>query len=173
MAAGAAGGPSKGTAVVTTPTDTQVLITREFAASPHAVYRCFTEPELIRRWWGGTMGENVAAEVDLRVGGRWRFTMVAGGHDVNFHGEYREIVPDVRFVTTEVYEGEPGGGAPALCTYTFTDSAGGRRTILHLLTELPSREVRDGMLNSGMEVGVQACYDLLEELAIGLDAADQ
>jgi uncharacterized protein YndB with AHSA1/START domain len=158
---------SRGTAVVTTPSDTQILITREFAASRHAVFRVLTEPELIKRWWSGGFGEVVVAEVDLRVGGGWRYVMVADGNEVGFHGEYREVVPDERIVCTEVYEGAPDG-EPALCTYTLTEHGG--RTTLSLLTEMGSEQDRDALLASGMEAGVQAGYDLLEEIAIALGA---
>src|SRR5438128_11678131 len=110
---------SSGTAVVTLPTDTQILITREFAAPRQLVYKAYTTPELIKRWWSGDRGEVTSAEVDLRVGGRWRYVMTAnGGFEVAFHGEYREIVPDERLVTTEVYEGAPEG--EAVVTHTFS-----------------------------------------------------
>src|SRR5918992_930334 len=96
---------SSGTAVVTPPTDTQILITREFAAPKHLVFRAYTTPELIKRWWSGKRGEVTSAEVDLRVGGKWRFVMVANeGFEVGFHGEYKEIVENERLVSTEVYE---------------------------------------------------------------------
>lgn len=157
---------SSGTAVVTLPSDTQILITREFAAPRRAVFRVLTEPELVKRWWSGGFGEVTVAEIDLRVGGRWRYVMVADGVEVGFHGEYREVVPGERIVCTEVYEGGPESGEPALCTYELTEAGG--RTTLALLTELESKEVRDALLASGMEAGVQAGYDLLEELAIEL-----
>src|SRR5580692_1450350 len=103
---------SSGTAVVTLPTDTQILITREFDAPRHLVYKAWTTPELIARWWGGQRGEVTLVEVDLRVGGRWRYVMTAnGGFEVAFHGEYREIVPDERIVCTEVFEGMPDAAA--------------------------------------------------------------
>lgn len=149
------------------PTDTQILITREFAAPRHLVYRAWTTPELIKRWWSGDRGEVTSAEVDLRVGGMWRYVMVAnGGFEVAFHGEYREVVPNERIVCTEVYEGMPEGeGEPAVCTYTFTESGG--RTTVTLLTELASKEDRD-MVISGMETGMQAGWDHLEQIAISL-----
>ena len=103
---------NSGTAVVTLPTDTQILITREFAAPRHLVYRAWTTPELIKRWWSAKRGEVTAADVDLRVGGRWRWVMVTdGGFEVAFHGEYRDIVENDRIVSTEVYEGMPDGEA--------------------------------------------------------------
>ena len=153
-------------ATVTLPTDEQILITREFAAPRHLVYRAWTTPELIRQWWSGRRGTVTVAEIDLRVGGAWRYAMQAeGGFEVAFHGEFREIVPDERIVCTEVYEAMPDG-EPALITATFTEADG--RTTLDLLTELPSREVRDLVLGSGMEAGVQEQMELLEELARSL-----
>ena len=157
---------SSGTATVTLPTDEQILITREFDAPRHLVYRAYTTPELVRRWWAGRRGEMTVAEVDLRVGGAWRHVMIAsGGFEVAFHGEYREIVPDERIVFTEVFEGMPGS-EPALNTAMFTEAAG--RTSFALLTEVGSREVRDMILATGMEAGMQEGMDLLEEIAVSL-----
>jgi uncharacterized protein YndB with AHSA1/START domain len=156
---------TSGTAVVTLPTDTQILITREFAAPRHLVYRAWTTPELIKRWWAGQRGEVTLAEVDLRVGGRWRFVMVAhGGLEVGFHGEYRELVENERIVCTEVFEDMPD--APALDTITFTERDA--RTTLRILVEHGRREYRDAHINSGMEGGMQEGMDLLEQVAISL-----
>ena len=106
-----------------------------------------------------------SAEVDLRVGGRWRYVMTAnGGFEVAFHGEYREIVPDERLVTTEVYEGAPEG--EAVVTHTFAEKDG--RTTLTILMELPDRESRDAVINSGMEGGMQESMDHLEQVAVSL-----
>src|ERR687896_1677974 len=99
---------TSGTATVTLPADDQILITREFDAPKHLVYKAYTTPELVRRWWTAKRGEMTVAEIDLRVGGTWRFVMVAdGGMEVGFHGEYREIVPNERIVSTEICEGYP------------------------------------------------------------------
>jgi uncharacterized protein YndB with AHSA1/START domain len=156
---------SSGTAVVTLPTDTQILITREFAAARHLVYRAWTTPELIKRWWSANRGEVTLAEVDLRVGGRWRYLMVAdGGFEVGFHGEYREIVPNECLVSTEVFEGMPD--AEALDTITFTEAGG--RTTVNILVQHKNKENRDAHINSGMEVGLQDALDLLEQVAISL-----
>ena len=96
---------SSGTATVTLPTDEQILITREFDAPKHLVYKAWTTPELVERWWSGQRGKMTIAEIDLRVGGTWRYVMEAsGGFEVAFHGEFREIVPNERIVNTEVYE---------------------------------------------------------------------
>jgi uncharacterized protein YndB with AHSA1/START domain len=98
----------------------------------------------------------------------WHYVMNAEGHEVAFHGEYREIVPDERIVTTEVYEGVPDdGGDPTLNLITFADLGG--RTKLELLVKTPTKDVRDAIVDSGMEVGMQEeQMDLLEQLAISL-----
>ena len=162
---------SSGTAKVTLPTDEQILITREFDAPKHLVYKAWTTPELVKRWWSGHRGEMKIAEIDLRVGGAWRYVMVAeGGFEVAFHGEYREIVPDERIVTTEVYEmpgaeALPDAQAP-LNTVVFTEVDG--RTTLTLLVQTTSGELRDQIMDSGMEVGMQEQMDVLEQVAISL-----
>lgn len=155
-------------ATVTLPSDLEILITREFDAPRHLVYRAWTTPELVRRWWSGHRGRVTSAEIDLRVGGRWRYVMVAnGGFEVAFHGEYREIVPDERLVSTEVYE-LPGASDEdgVLNVVTFAEADG--RTTLTLLVQAPSRQVRDAIVDSGMEAGMQEQMELLEELASSL-----
>ncbi len=152
-------------AVVTLPEDTQILITREFDAPARLVYRAWTTPELVRRWWSGDRGEMTSAEIDLRVGGTWRFVMKANaGFEVAFHGEYREIVPAERIVSTEVFEGMPD--AEALDTITFTEADG--RTTMSILVQHSSQEHRDAHINSGMEDGMQEALDRLEEVARSL-----
>jgi uncharacterized protein YndB with AHSA1/START domain len=152
-------------AVVTLPASNQIMITRQFDAPRHLVYRAWTTPELIRRWWGGDRGEVTSAEVDLRPGGTWRYVMTAnGGFEVAFHGEYREIVPDERIVSTEVFEGAPD--AAAVSTATFAEQAG--QTTLTILVEHTSQEHRDLHLNSGMEEGMNESLDHLEEVAVSL-----
>jgi uncharacterized protein YndB with AHSA1/START domain len=159
---------SSGTAVLTLPTDTQILITREFAAPKHLVYKAYTTPELIRRWWTAKRGAMTVCDVDLRVGGKWRWVMVTEeGFEVAFHGEYRELVPNERIVHTEVYEGVPSDDDEGvLNTVTFTEADG--RTTVTMLTEAHSREVRDTIIESGMEEGLQDALDLLEEVAVSL-----
>ncbi|MEX1142792.1 MAG: SRPBCC family protein [Thermoleophilaceae bacterium] len=156
---------SSGPARVTLPTDEQILIVRELDAPADLVYRAWTTPELIERWWHAKRGRITSVEVDLRVGGRWRYAMVAdGGMDVAFHGEYREIVPGERIVSTEVYEAVPD--VEAVNTVTFEDVDG--RTRVTILVEHPSRESRDMHVESGMEDGLQDAMDLLEEVAASL-----
>jgi uncharacterized protein YndB with AHSA1/START domain len=156
---------SSQTATVTLPTDRQILITREFHAPRHLVYRAWTTPELVKQWWSAKRGEVTIAEIDLRVGGTWRYVMIAeGGFEVGFHGEYREIVPNERIVSTEVFEGMPD--AEALDTMTLTEKDG--RTTLTILVEHTTQEDRDTHINSGMEDGMQDAMDLLEQVAVSL-----
>jgi uncharacterized protein YndB with AHSA1/START domain len=155
-------------ATVTLPTDTELLITREFDAPKHLVYKAWTTPELVKRWWAGRRGRVTSAEIDLRVGGMWRYVMIATrGYEVAFHGEYREIVPNERIVTTEVYESpEVADLEPPLNIVTFTEVDG--RTTLELLTQCSSKELRDMIVDSGMEAGMQEQMDELERVAASL-----
>jgi uncharacterized protein YndB with AHSA1/START domain len=161
---------SSGTATVELPTDDQILITREFAAPKQLVYEAFTTPEHVKRWWSANRGEVTVAEIDLRVGGTWRYAMVLDcgspedGLEVAFHGEYREIVPNERIVSTEVFEGMPD--AEAVNTMTLTEEDG--RTTLTILVQHESKEHRDVHIESGMEAGMQDAFDLLEQVAISL-----
>jgi uncharacterized protein YndB with AHSA1/START domain len=163
---------SSGTATVTLPTDEQILVTREFAAPKHLVWRAWTTPELVKRWWNAKRGEVTLAEIDLRVGGKWRYVMIAdGGFEVGFHGEYLELVPNERIVSTEVYEGLPDGvseeDGTTVNTATFAEADG--RTTLTLLIQATSKVSRDAIIDSGMEAGLQDALDLLEGVAISLD----
>ena len=156
---------SSGTAKVELPADDQILITREFDAPRHLVFRAWTEPDLIRRWWHANRGEIKSVDVDFRVGGTWRYVMVAHGDiEVAFHGEYLEIVPDERLVSTELFEGMPD--ARAIDTVEFTEVDG--RTLVTNLVQLQKKEHRDAYIESGMEDGLQDALDLLEQAAISL-----
>jgi uncharacterized protein YndB with AHSA1/START domain len=154
------------TASITTPSPTQILITREFAAPKSAVWTIWTTAEYVRRWWDGGQGETTAVELDFRVGGAWRFAIdCGGGQEVAFHGEYLEISPDDRIVWTEAFEGAPDS-VPTTCTLTLTEHDGG--TLLELLTDCVDEALRDTIMQSGMEVGAQQQMITIEELAQAL-----
>ncbi len=158
-------GISSQTASVTLPTDEQILITREFSAPKHLVYQAYTVPELVKRWWHAGRGKMTVAEIDLRVGGAWRYVMVTDrGLEVGFHGEYREIVPTQQLIFTEVFDAMPDG--EALNTVTFTETNG--LTTVTMLVQHVNRAERDAHINSGMESGAQASLDLLEQVAVSL-----
>jgi uncharacterized protein YndB with AHSA1/START domain len=155
---------------VTLPAENQILIERRFDAPAELVYKAYTTPELVKRWWHANRGEVRIVEIDLRVGGEWRHVMMADdGTEVGFHGEYREIVPNERLVSTEVWEGEMDTvypTDPTVNTATFSEVDG--RTTLTILVEAPSKEIRDAIIESGMEDGLQDALDLLEEVAVTL-----
>jgi uncharacterized protein YndB with AHSA1/START domain len=152
-------------ATVTLPADDQILITREFDAPRHLVYQAWTTPELVKRWFGGNHGEVTSTEIDLRVGGTWRYVMGGGDEpEFGFHGEYRELVPNERIVSTEVYEGAPE--AEAVNTLTLTEHDG--RTTMTVLIQHQSQANRDGHINAGMETGMNAALDKLEAVARSL-----
>jgi uncharacterized protein YndB with AHSA1/START domain len=157
---------SNRSATVELPADDQILITREFDAPKELVYRAFTTPELVQRWWTARRGRMTVAEIDLRVGGRWRYVMITdeGGMEVGFHGEYREIVPNERVVSTEVYEGIPDAEEHASVN-TMTLSEANGRTTMQILVQAASKEARDAQIDSGMEAGLQDALDLLEAVA--------
>jgi uncharacterized protein YndB with AHSA1/START domain len=162
-----------GTMDVTFPSDTEILITRTLQAPPHLVYRAWTTPELVKRWWPGRRGEMTVADMDFRVGGAWRYVMVSNGEfEVAFHGIYREIVPAERIVHTEIME--LPGTAPdseegaVLNTVTFEPADDGGATIVRIRTDAGTREVRDMIAQSGMEGGVREQFEIIEELAASL-----
>ena len=162
---------SSNKARVTLPTDEQILIEREFEAPRHLLYKAYTTPDLVKQWWHANRGEVMQVEIDLRVGGKWRYVMTAcGGPEVGFHGVYREIVPNERIVSTEMFEGVPEGvseeDATTLNTATFTETDG--RTKLTILVEAKNKLARDAIIQSGMEDGLQDALVLLEQIAASL-----
>lgn len=157
---------SRNKAVVTLPSDDQILIMREFNAPRRLVWKAWTTPELIKCWWSGQRGETTLAEVDLRVGGTWRYVMLAHGtFEVAFHGEFSEILAGERLVSSQVYEALPDVSAETTATFADTPAGG---TLLTMLIQHTSMEHRDGHLASGMEGGMQESMDLLEATSLRL-----
>ena len=157
-------GNRHGSAAITTPSDTEILITRVFDAPAALIYKAMTTPELVQRWYGFETSEWLVCEIDLRVGGQWRFVNRWGDMEVGFHGEYRELVEGKRVVQTEIYEGAPDlyPTNPAINATTLEESDG--VTTMTLLITVPSQELRDMILASGMESGLQISYNRLEDL---------
>lgn len=160
---------SSGTISVTLPGDHEILITRTLNASRHLVYRAWTTPALVKKWWPGRRGEMTVVDMDFRVGGAWRYVMLAhGDFELAFHGTYREIVPNERIVYTEVMEtpeaATDSDEGAVVNTVTFEDADGGA-TLVSIRTDVGSREVRDVIAQSGMEGGVREQFEIIEELA--------
>ena len=156
----------KGSAVLTLPTDTQIHVTRAFDASAASLFKAHTTPELVMQWWGYAEDEWLVCDIDLRVGGKWRWVTRHNGEiDVAFHGEYIEINEPNRLVYTEVYEGAPVDDPDAVATIntvTFDEVDG--VTTLTSITECPDKFIRDSIIESGMEGGMQVTYDRMDAL---------
>jgi uncharacterized protein YndB with AHSA1/START domain len=153
-----------GTLEVTTPNDRTIALTRAFDAPRTLVFEAYTKPALLKRWFGPPGWTLVVCEIDLRVGGRWRFEMEkVNGAKMGFGGVYQEIVRPDRIVSSEEFDDAWYKG-DATSTVTFVERSG--KTTLTMSVVYESKEVRDGVLKSGMETGVAASYDrLAQELA--------
>lgn len=160
-----------GSAVVTLPNDTDIVITRSFDAPAALVFEAYTTPELVKRWWGFETSQWLVCDIDLRVGGQWRYVIrdetPDGEFEVAFHGEFREIDPPTRLVSTEVFEGMPD--AAALDTVAFNEARG--VTTMTMTVTHSCKEHRDGHVASGMEGGMQVSMNRLEDVAAELASA--
>lgn len=153
-----------GTVKVTTPTDTEIVLTREFDAPRQLIFDAWTRPELLERWYGARGWDLVVCQVDLRVGGSWRFVWRGpDGTDMGARGIYREIVPPDRLTYTESFDDHwyPG---ESLVSHVLGEHDG--RTTLTSTLRYASREVRDLVIESPMERGVAEGYDRLDELLV-------
>src|SRR5207253_10891984 len=155
-----------GTLKVTTPTDREIVLTRVFDAPRRLVWDAFTKPELLQRWFGPRGWSLVVGEVDLRVGGGFRFVLRGpDGQDMGMRGVYREIAPPDRSVHVESFDDYPG---EAQVTAVFAEAGG--KTTLTATVLYPSKEVRDAVIQSGMEHGAAESYDKLAELLTSAQA---
>lgn len=149
-----------GTLKVTTPTDREVMMTRVFDAPRRLVYEAFTKPELLKRWFGPRGWSLVVCESDLRVGGAWRFVLRGpDGQEMGMRGVYKELSPPDRSVHTESFDGYPG---ESVVTMDLAEHDG--KTTFTATVLYPSKEVRDAVVQSGMEHGAAESYDRLAEL---------
>ena len=155
--------------VVTTPSEVEIRMTRLFDAPRQLVFEAMTKPEHVKQWWG-RLGDGYSVpvcEIDLRVGGAWRFVNRHPEGEAVFYGEYREITPPSRLVFTEIFEPYPD--SVSVVTTEFTTE--GSKTRMTATVRYPSLEVRDMVLRSGMATGAGVSYDRLEELVAKLQRA--
>lgn len=146
---------------ITLPTDRDIEMTREFNAPRHLVFKAFTDPKLIPRWWGLRSHTTTVEKMDMRPGGAWRYVCTdEEGNTFAFSGIYKEVVPPERLVYTFVFE--PMGGQGMTEAVTFHEKNG--RTIVTTVSTYLTREDRDGMIASGMERGANESYERLDEL---------
>ena len=153
--------PRNNASTVTLPSDRETVMERIFDAPRELVFKAFTEPALIPKWWGQRNTTTTVDKMEVKPGGLWRFVQRdADGNEYGFNGQYREIVPPERLAYTFEFEGMPGH--MLLETVTFEEQAG--KTKVQVLSLFDSVADRDGMLQSGMETGANESYDRLAEL---------
>lgn len=156
---------------VTTPSDTEILITRVFNAPRPLVFQSLTDNEFLKRWLlgppGWTMTESVS---DLRVGGKFRHEWKhEAGQEMAMVGVYREVTPPVRIVRTECFEfGCASQAGEQVAVLELSDQ--GERTLLTLTVQYPSKEARDATIASGMERGISAGYERVDAILESLVA---
>lgn len=154
-----------GSAEVTLPSDREILIERKFDATAELVFEVWTTPEHVRNWWGWETDPMSVCEIDLRVGGKWRFVAVNEDYgEVDFYGEYLEIDRPRRLVSTEVFAPYPD--SPAVNTLTLQENDG--VTTMTILVEYPTKEARDATIASGMESGLQHSLDRADRVLSAL-----
>ena len=151
-------------AATTTPTARSIHVERIFDASRERVWRAMTEPALLAQWWG--RGNKLDIEtLELKRGGHWRFVEHAGGQAHGFEGRYREVTPPERMVMTFEWDGMPGH--PLVNTITLEDLGDGR-TKMFSDSLFMTDEERDGMMQSGMEDGMNLSYEALDRVLAAL-----
>lgn len=154
------------TFTVTPTSDREIHFSRLFDAPPAIVFEAMTRPEHVRRWWG-CLGEGYSVpvcDIDLRVGGAWRFVNRHPHGEAAFHGEYLEIAPPSRLVFTEMFEEFPD--SVSVVTTDLVNEAG--KTRMSATARYESQAVRDMVLKTGMEKGAALSYDRLEDLVATL-----
>jgi uncharacterized protein YndB with AHSA1/START domain len=153
---------------ITTPNDREIQMTREFDAPRELVFKAYTTPDLLKRWLGVFGGWSLAVcDVDLRVGGAYRWVWQRGDTTMGVSGVYREVAAPARVVATERFD-NPWYEGDGLVTVTFEERGG--KTTLNMNIRYISKDVRDAVLKSGMETGVSASFDKLAELLPSVSA---
>jgi len=157
--------PQTANTVITTPNDTEIVITRIFNAPRQLVFDAWTKPEHVTKWMLGPPGWTMpVCNIDLRVGGRWDFTYRRDdGTEISMGGVYREIEPPARLVSTESWGGD---WADTQNTLLLTEEDG--KTKLHSTMLYPNKEARDAALQTGMTDGMDISYDRLDTLLASL-----
>jgi uncharacterized protein YndB with AHSA1/START domain len=150
-----------GSATVSLPSDCEIVITRVFDAPAALVFDAWTTPRYVRRWWGSAEAPVVACDIDLRVGGSWRYVVRRDeGSEIAWHGTYQTISRPELLVSTEVFEGFPD--AEAVNSMTLTENDGSTTLVVTALHSC--REHRDGHIESGMEPGMQLALNRIDDL---------
>jgi len=153
------------TVPTTTPDDTSIVVRRDFGAPPERVWRVMTEPEHVRRWLGSPDFPLTTCEMDVRVGGAYRWVFGSGDHTMGVSGTFDEVSAPTLMVSTEQFDDYPG---PSVNTILLA-AAGDDRTSLTLTVVYPDREIRDGWVASGMTEGLGIGYDRLDAVLADIE----
>lgn len=146
-----------------TPSDREIVITRLFNAPRELVFEAWTKPEHVSAWWGPRGFTLASCEIDLRVGGTYRFVMRSPeGQDFPIKGVYHEIVPPERIVYTDGFDMEEMSNVVGKITLTFTSQ--GNQTLLTMLHQYETRQDRDAMIQMQIVEGMNETLDRLSEL---------
>lgn len=147
--------------------DTEIVMSRDFKAPRELVYRAYTDPEMVPNWWGQRASTTIVDQMDVTVGGKWRYVQRGqDGSEYAFRGEYVEVVPNEKIVST--FEFEPMPGHITQDSAVFEDIEGGTR--ITVTTTYANAEDLKGMVESGMEAGATESWDRLQELVEGQSA---
>jgi len=166
----------RSTFAISTPTDRSIEVRREFAAPSGLLWDAWTQPDLLRRWYGGPSGWRLEeCEIDLRVGGAWRYLIRhENGQTMAMSGVYRVVETGHTLVTSETNENcAARAGAPEAVTTTEFEDVGGGRCLVVSTVLLVTSELRDALLASGMDCGLSASYDRVDRLVLELGAHDE
>ena len=154
---------------VTLPSDTEILLTREFDAPRDQVWEAMTKPEYVKQWWGPRGSSLSVCEIDFRVGGRYRYVWrKADGYEMGMGGVFQEIVPPARIVSKELFD-EDWTGGETIGTVTFAEQTG--KTLLTQTVLYASQASRDGALGTGMTSGMAESYAQLDAYLLSLQDA--
>lgn len=150
---------SPGVTTFETPSDREIVIRRTFDAPRGLVFRAITDPEHVPAWYGPRGWTLPVCRIDFRPGGSWRYILRSPeGAEMGMSGVYREISPPDGLVTTESFDDFPG---ESVNTVALAEHDG--RTTMTVTVLYPSKEVRDAVLQSGMQAGASETYDRLAE----------
>lgn len=156
-------------AAVTLPGEREIHVERIFEAPPERVFKAYTDPELIPQWWGPRGTETIVEELNATAGGTWRFLCRdSQGSEIVFRGVFREVKPHERLVQTFEWDGMPGH--VSVDTAVFEDLGDGRTKVVSD-SIFHTAEERDGMIESGMEKGMNETYERLDELLASQEAS--
>lgn len=145
---------------LTLPTDTIIKVTKTFDCPKELVWKIYTDKEMILKWWGNADGKTIIEQQDLEVGGKWRYTQKDGGDMGAFYGEYKIVDKPNVLSYTFIWGGMPDKSMTETITLEERDG----KTYMLDISEFPTKEERDGMIQTGMEEGMAFGFSKMDEI---------